>query len=444
MKLIVCDIEGTIFKPHKIKSSQHASYIWTAIAEALGSEAEKEEINTQKKWRSGGYGTQYKGLEYTKWVEESVEIHIKYGLTEAKLRDLIDNAPYVDGVQYFFDNLNREEYIPIFISGGIQNLSERACRDLGVKLEDSYAACKYHFKSDGKIDKNLTLINTSNFHGKQEIVKIALKKYGFSKTDWIFIGDGINDLSVAKTAPLSIGIDPIPELRAVAKTSFSNFSELCESEFFIRKYNLFSTTKNLVNSNDATPIVTDYMMLNMEVLIKDAYKQVEDQVKYIDFNNLESKANERLRKLSDGRIPNDKTMFSGIKNLLSDGQLSFSLLAEATGKDEVSSAILQPFCNAVELMINIAIVLTTEKAEFNNLEKYFRYGNYSRRTMIDVIKNNDLRIVLIEYFQQRNKTAHTYQSIPIDAARSLIQRSYESIQRLELLINPIEFLSHQF
>lgn len=29
MKLLVCDVEGTIFEPHMIKDAEHASYIWT-------------------------------------------------------------------------------------------------------------------------------------------------------------------------------------------------------------------------------------------------------------------------------------------------------------------------------------------------------------------------------------------------------------------------------
>lgn len=50
MKLIICDVEGTIFQPHMIKDARHASYIWTVIAEFLGKEAEQQEIDTQKKW----------------------------------------------------------------------------------------------------------------------------------------------------------------------------------------------------------------------------------------------------------------------------------------------------------------------------------------------------------------------------------------------------------
>lgn len=48
MKLLVCDVEGTIFEPHMIKDAEHASYIWTKIVDVLGESAKREEIQTQK------------------------------------------------------------------------------------------------------------------------------------------------------------------------------------------------------------------------------------------------------------------------------------------------------------------------------------------------------------------------------------------------------------
>ena len=97
MKLLVCDVEGTIFKPHMIKSAQHASYIWTAIAAALGKDAEREEILTQKKWALGGYGHRQDGQAYIDWVNDTIRIHMKYGLNKDIFDRLIDDAPYIDG-----------------------------------------------------------------------------------------------------------------------------------------------------------------------------------------------------------------------------------------------------------------------------------------------------------------------------------------------------------
>jgi hypothetical protein len=61
------------------KDSEHASYIWTAIATAIHAEA--EELETQRKWANGEYGNNKTGAAYYAWVRATVDIHIKYGLT---------------------------------------------------------------------------------------------------------------------------------------------------------------------------------------------------------------------------------------------------------------------------------------------------------------------------------------------------------------------------
>jgi phosphoserine phosphatase len=136
---------------------------------------------------------------------------------------VINAAQYYPGCQEFFQKLNRSEYIPILISGGIKQFSSRACTELGIDEKNSYTSCSYYF-SNGKLDIDLALINTSNFYGKHELVKVALRKYGLGENDWIFIGDGPNDVSVAQKAPVSIGISPLPELQAVVDYTFNDFS----------------------------------------------------------------------------------------------------------------------------------------------------------------------------------------------------------------------------
>lgn len=309
MKLLVCDIEGTIFKPHLIKSAQHDSYIWTAIAEELGKDAEKEEILTQLKWKDGGYGSENLGQAYMHWVKESIAIHKKYGLTKEKFEQIIENAPYVDGVQKFFKLLNRKEYIPIFISGGIQNLSEKACRDLGVDDDDSYAACKYYFNSKNEIDKTLTFLNTSNFYGKQEIVSIALKKHGLTELDWLFIGDGINDVSVAKYAPISIGIDPINQLKAEVDYYFNSFEHLMESSKLVEELNLLNPIcdKNQI-ANKFNPKINGHFEEIAQQTKIIAIKRVERQVGNLELSILEKRSWDRMGIILGKKNMNDFKM----------------------------------------------------------------------------------------------------------------------------------------
>ena len=80
-------------------------------------------------------------------------------------------------------------------------MNQKACFELGVDIDDSYASYEYYFDRNGEIDSNLTFLNTCNFYGKHELIHVALRKHGLGADDWIFIGDGINDVSVANIAP---------------------------------------------------------------------------------------------------------------------------------------------------------------------------------------------------------------------------------------------------
>lgn len=424
MKLLVCDIEGTIFQPHMIKSAQHASYIWTAIAEALGKDAERDEINTQKKWRDNGYGTYDTGAAYMRWVNESINIHKRHGLKQTVFDNLIKNAPYVIGAERFFTQLNREEYIPVFISGGIQNLNRKACEDLGVDIDDSYASCEYYFDHNGEIDDTLTFSNTCNFYGKQELINIALRKHGLGPDDWIFIGDGINDVSVASVAPLAIGIAPIPELKEVVRYSFENFDELLQRSDLLEQYKLVNAAVGIKPLRSASP---------QDITIKEQSKRsVQKQVGNLSLENMEKRAYKRYRReIGDEDALRNKSRFFGVEPLLLQGEYIL-LLIEQAGETEIASAALQPFCSAAEIMVNVTLALTGSSSELHDLMS-------SENTLvksINKIENQSLKTVLQAYRVNRNAIAHSYQILSLEAARSLARRTYENIQRLELIANP--------
>lgn len=424
MKLLVCDIEGTIFKPHMIKSAQHASYIWTAIAEALGKEAQKEEINTQKKWRDGGYGKYNTGVAYKKWVNDSIEIHKKYHLKKAVFDQLIHDAPYIDGVQRFFEQLNRDEYIPIFISGGIQNLNQKACVDLGVDIDDSYASCEYYFDHDGEIDDTLTFLNTCNFYGKQELINVALRKHGLGADDWIFIGDGINDVSVAGIASLAIGIAPIDELKEVVDYSFNNFTDLLQCHELLEEYKLIGKRQSKQALSTWGP--------HDGQLKERSKRNVDKQVWNLHLTNLEKRAYKRYkREVGDAKAIENKSRFFGIEFLLMQGEYILSLF-EQMGETEIASAALQPFCSAAEIMVNVTLALTGRNSELHSLFN----AESTLRGLIERIDNESLRTVLQAYRLNRNAIAHSCQVLPIRAGCSLARRTYENIQRLELIANP--------
>ena len=416
--MLICDVEGTIFKPHMDKDTEHPSYIWAGLAAHLGADAEREEGESHQKWKLGGYGDHNYGESYIKWVKASIDIHKRFGLTKSGFEGVVNAAQYHEGCLEFFSRLNRKEYIPVLISGGIKQFSSRACADLGILEENSYAACSYFF-SHGQIDSDLSLVNTSNFFGKQEIVKIALRKHGLGEGDWFFFGDGPNDVSVAKEAPISVGISPLPELQKVVTHSYKDFSELMSDQSFLQKTGLLLDD---CASGEIAPPPGDIKQL--------AKQRVDSQIGNLAIADLQARAAARMSEIcgaSDYRLQT----LHGIEQLLRAGE-EVLLFCRLDQKDKkVVSAILQPFSNAAEVMVNVCDVLDNteqrirdEKNSFIDLDS--KIQSLSRIPL-------ELRDVLTEFRALRNISAHNYKRIPIEAAYNIAQRTYELIQRLELM-----------
>lgn len=217
MKLLVFDVEGTLFKTTvRLPGTSIDSTIWQGIAHALGPGAINEEVETHKKWERGEY------QNYLAWMEDTIEIHRKYGLMEGSFKGLISAAEYNSGVVATLNNIDRTKYEIVLVSGGFRELAARAQKDCFIK--HAFAACEYFFGSDGY----LTAYNLlpCDFAGKIDFIYLLLKEHGLTKDDWIFVGDGINDIPIAKQASVSIGYRPHRDLEDVVTHSITEFEAL--------------------------------------------------------------------------------------------------------------------------------------------------------------------------------------------------------------------------
>lgn len=141
-RFLVMDVEGTIFKAtFKLHGVDYKSTLWQPIARELGDAAMDEENNMAQKYEQGGYDT------YLDWVKATIDMHKRYSLKKDVFDRLVDSAEYNTGVEEFFDNLNRNEWIPVLISGGFQNLIRRAENELDI--EYGFGACEYYFDDRG-------------------------------------------------------------------------------------------------------------------------------------------------------------------------------------------------------------------------------------------------------------------------------------------------------
>ena len=77
----MADVEGTLFRSGvRLPGALLDSSIWQAVAQMLGPEAEREEIETHQRWQRDEYPS------YLDWMKASVDIHTRHGLTRDDCR----------------------------------------------------------------------------------------------------------------------------------------------------------------------------------------------------------------------------------------------------------------------------------------------------------------------------------------------------------------------
>jgi phosphoserine phosphatase len=217
MKLLVLDVEGTIFdKGYVVPGAELTSTIWQGLALALGPAAVGQEAFTHETWKNHGYRT------YVDWMKDTIRIHVSNGLKQSTFDSVVGSAVYNNNVPAFFDSLDRAAYQPVLVSGGFSELARRAQIDFGI--HHAFAACEYYFDSDGNFASYNLL--PCDFEGKIDFIRLMLAEYGLGQEDWVFVGDGANDVPIARAAPHSVAYQAHPELAAVASVCLDDFEGL--------------------------------------------------------------------------------------------------------------------------------------------------------------------------------------------------------------------------
>jgi phosphoserine phosphatase len=215
--LLVMDVEGTIFKSAiKLPGVSLSSTVWQSLAKALGHDAVLGEIQTHSNWAEGFYAS------YMDWMKDTIRIHQRNGLTLDLFRRIIARAEYNPGIVRFFESLDRNCYEVVLISGGFRELAARAQKRFGIR--HAFAACEYLFDSRGKLEGYNLL--PCDFEGKYDFIKLMLREYRLKGDAWMFVGDGLNDVPIAKRAPLSIAYQAHDDLKRVSTYTVESYEQL--------------------------------------------------------------------------------------------------------------------------------------------------------------------------------------------------------------------------
>ncbi len=212
VKLIFCDMEGTLFrKAFEVSRGNTSPSLWTVISMQLGKKAFEEEEKTKDRWTGGKYNG------YVEWMEDTIRIHRKYGLTKGVFEKVVSSVEYYPGVAESFKEFRKRGYRTALISGGFKALADRASVDL--KIDHSFAACEYFWNTDGTI-AHWNLL-PCDYEGKLDFMQLIMKEHGIKPEHCAFIGDGKNDIPLARAVGLSIAFNAAKELQDVCTYSIS-------------------------------------------------------------------------------------------------------------------------------------------------------------------------------------------------------------------------------
>jgi phosphoserine phosphatase len=197
------DMEGTLFRKSPVAVSGKVSpSAWGTIAKLLGEDAFQEAEEGKAKWNRGEFAG------YVEWMEYAVRSYKTHQLRKDTFDKVLSTIEYHPGVFEVFQQI-RAKYRTALISGGLKAQADRAQRDL--KIDHAFSACELFWDADGFIDHWNLL--PCDYEGKADFMQLIMKEHKAKAEDCVFIGDGFNDITLAKAVGTSIAFNGHPELQ---------------------------------------------------------------------------------------------------------------------------------------------------------------------------------------------------------------------------------------
>lgn len=210
IRLVIFDMEGTIFRSKILfchNGSEYYGGIWTLLCDILGAEPRLQNQINWERWKNRsnpGSSDPYKG--YSQWVEDTIILHQRHGLTKSKFQEVINAVPYFTGVADTFAALRSAGVRIALISGGLKALADRVMID--HRLDHCYAAAEYYWKGEELYHWN---IHPTDYEHKKTLVELLHRDLGIPREECLFVGDGDNDREIAKYLDHAIAFNPSGE-----------------------------------------------------------------------------------------------------------------------------------------------------------------------------------------------------------------------------------------
>jgi phosphoserine phosphatase len=221
-RLVFLDLEGTLVAKQGLSLRDgdpgHHHSLWSRLMQELGEAAIGENAKTIQKWESGAYAS------YINWVDDSVRVLQRHRLSLQLFGEVLESIPLNPGVAATILELHRRGLKTAIVSGGFAEQAKRVQAEL--QIAHSQSAVELFWDEFGQIAH--WNIFPSDYEGKRDYLHLLRREYGFAPHECAFVGDGQNDVAIAREVGISFAYDAHEALRDVATHSVSEFDRILD------------------------------------------------------------------------------------------------------------------------------------------------------------------------------------------------------------------------
>lgn len=195
-KIIFFDADGVLFDNSGFHESSNkiALSSWNALFYELGIYNEHERL--KQLYLKGAFPT------YMEWTDEACRVLQKH-LTKQQFDKFVSDRPFMKNAKETILELKKRGYKTALISGGFQQLADKAKNLLG--LDYAVAHCDLIFNKSSALQKWKVI--PCDFEGKTAYFKKIADKEGIDYSQCVYVGDNVNDIPIFRDVELAIAFN---------------------------------------------------------------------------------------------------------------------------------------------------------------------------------------------------------------------------------------------
>lgn len=207
-QIVFFDMEGTLLqKEYSLDDGLVAPSAWTLLAKKMGEACLAAENATKQSWLSGEY------TGYLEWMRKTVDIHKAFGLTKQLFTDVVESVQLMPNAVPALEEIHSDGTITVLVTGGFKALADRVQRSLAI--HHALAGCEYFFNPQTGLVDHCNLLPADEA-GKVDFMRLICREHRIRPKDCAFVGDGMNDVHLAREVGFSVAFNGQKQLCAVA------------------------------------------------------------------------------------------------------------------------------------------------------------------------------------------------------------------------------------